>query len=300
MTATSLAGMTLPRAQWEPLAAAHAEAADAMTEGHRARAPRQERHAIEDFLFDYYSVRPSVLRRWHPGIGVALEDAPDHANWAFYRTDGGVTSVDIAAFWAARASAVERIVTLLRATASRPARLGCFGLHEWAMAYRVGDDLRHPLPLRLGQEGTDAVVESHPIACSHFDAYRFFTPPALPLNALRPTRQAQADLEQPGCLHANMDLYKWCAKLAPAIPSDLTLAAFGLAMRVRYLDMRASPYDVSELGLEPVRIETPEGKREYAELQAGFAAEASGLRVRLLEACEAIVATPENVEVVAR
>jgi hypothetical protein len=268
-----------------PLARAHAQAADALTEGHRDRAPRQQRHPVEDFLFEYYSVRPSVLRRWHPGIGVGLEDASDHAEWSFYQTDAGVTSVDVEAFWAARESAVGRIVTLLRATASRPARLGCFGLHEWAMAYRVGDDLRHPLPLRLGQAGTDAVVESHPIACSHFDAYRFFTPDALPLNVLRPTRATQSELEQPGCLHANMDLYKWCAKLAPAVPSALTLEAFALAMRVRYLDMRASPYDVTAMGLEPVRIETPEGKREYAECQAEFAVEAAALRERLIEAC---------------
>ena len=39
---------------------------------------------------------------------------------------------------------------------------------------------------------------------------------------------------------------------------------FVLAWDVREVDMRASPYDFSDLGLEPIGIETPEGKREYA------------------------------------
>ena len=50
---------------------------------------------------------------------------------------------------------------LLAATASRPARFGCFGLHEWAMVYHT-DAPRHDVPLRLGAAGTDAVVESPP------------------------------------------------------------------------------------------------------------------------------------------
>ena len=33
-----------------------------------------------------------------------------------------------------------------------------------------------------GPEGTDQVVETHRIRCSHFDAYRFFTAPARPRN----------------------------------------------------------------------------------------------------------------------
>ena len=56
--------------------------------------------------------------------------------------------------------------------------------------------------------GTDRVVESMPLRCSHFDAYRFFTPAAAPRNSGTPLAPPQSDWEQPGCLHANMDLYK--------------------------------------------------------------------------------------------
>ena len=59
---------TLPSVTWMPLARAHAERADEMTAGHRARRAAGEKHAIEDFLYDYYGTRPAQLRRWHPGI----------------------------------------------------------------------------------------------------------------------------------------------------------------------------------------------------------------------------------------
>jgi hypothetical protein len=156
------------------------------------------------------------------------------------------------------------------------------------MAYRPEDGgVRHDgVPLRLGAAGTAAVVEGSRLQCSHVDAYRFFTPRAQPLNSLRPTRDSQQQLEQPGCLHATMDLYKWAYKLAPATPGELVADCFELAADVRELDMRASPYDLAELGYPPVRIETPAGRAEYVAAQRGFAARGAGLRARLLAVCE--------------
>jgi hypothetical protein len=161
------------------------------------------------------------------------------------------------------------------------------------MVYRT-DEVRHgAVPLRLGAAGTDAVVESLPVRCSHFDAFRFFTPSARGLNLLQPTRESQPALEQPGCLHATMDLYKWAYKLEPLTPSDLVLDCFRLAKDVRELDMRASPYDLAALGYPPVRIETPEGRAEYAAAQRGFADRGQALRERLAAVCEtALAATP--------
>ncbi|WP_311197908.1 hypothetical protein [Ornithinimicrobium sp. INDO-MA30-4] len=66
------------------------------------------------------------------------------------------------------------------------------------------------------------------------------------------------------------------------VPSDLTLDAFKLARRIREMDMRAAPYDLSSLGYEPVRIETPEGKAEYVAAQRVFTREGNLLRQRLL------------------
>ncbi|MCB7137898.1 3-methyladenine DNA glycosylase [Cellulosimicrobium marinum] len=298
---------TLPAARWRELADRHADRADALTAGWRRRKPLGEKHAIEDFLFTYYPTRPAQLRRWHPGAGVALapgvptdHDGQGHAadpydgraDWRWYRTEPGGVVLDAAAYLAERGDTVRYVAALLDATAARPGRFGCFGLHEWAMVYRdraAGRDHRHPLPLRLGHEGTDAVVDAHPVQCSHFDAYRFFTPEAAPLNRLTPTRETQPALEQPGCLHATMDLYKWALKLGPAVPGDVLLDAFDLAHDVREVDMRASPYDVSAYGLAPVAIETTAGKAEYVRHQRAFAERGAVLRERLRAACTALL-----------
>lgn len=273
-------------------AAAHAERADALTADHRARWARGERHAVEDFLFEYYPATPAQLRRWHPGAGTALAAGTDlpHAAWRWYRTaPDGTVGLDVPAFLADRGDTVRYVHGLLAATASRPAATGCFGLHEWAMVYRQrAGEHRHALPLRLGEDGTDAVVEGHRIRCTHIDAFRFFTPEARPRNTLQPTRETQVALEQPGCLHATMDLYKWALKLGPAVPGELLLDAFALARDVRVVDMQASPYDVTAYGLEPLAIETPAGKAAYVREQRAFAERGQVLRARLAAVCGAL------------
>ena len=110
------------------------------------------------------------------------------------------------------------------------------------MVYRLPQEqVRHASwPLRLGAEGTDNVVERHRISCSHFDAFRFFTDDARPLNVLDPRSDDRPAFEQPGCLHAGMDLYKHAYRLSPLVPSELVADCFALARDIRVLDMRAS------------------------------------------------------------
>lgn len=139
------------------------------------------------------------------------------------------------------------------------------------------------------------MLESLPVRCTHHDAFRFFTPDARPRNALQPTRGDQVALEQPGCLHATMDLYKWSFKLDPGCPSDLVADCLEFAVEVRELDMQASPYDLSALGYQPVRIETPDGRAEYAAAQGRFAERAGPLRRRLVELCDTLLDTPRDV-----
>jgi len=278
----------LPPQVWTARSDEHADRVDALTAGARARRAAGVRHPVEDFLYEYYNTRPSLLRRWHPGPQVALIGPAPHAAWRWYVTDGAAVRLDVEGFLADRGDTVRFVRGLLAATASRPAFTGCFGLHEWAMVYR-DDGHRHSLPLRLGQAGTDAVVESHPVRCTHFDAFRFFTPAAVGLNRVRPTRATQPELEQPGCLHATMDLYKWALKLAPATPAELVADCFELARDVRTLDMRASPYDLSDHGYEPVAIETPEGKAAYVTAQREFSGRGAALRQRLLVVCDQLL-----------
>ncbi len=273
----------LSRSEWIARAEAHAERADALTAAHRARAARGEKHPVEDFLFTYYSYKPAILRRWHPGPGVVLADADERATWRWYRPVADGVEVDADAFRRERGSLYRGVVNLLRATAARPAQFGCFGLHEWAMAYRT-DEVRHAVPLRLGSDGTDAVVESHDLKCTHFDAFRFFTPDAVPRNKAPLTRDSQADVEQPGCLHAGMDVYKWAVKLGPLVPGEILLDAFELARDIRILDMEASPYDLADWGYSPVAIETPDGKAQYVARQRAVSLRSQALRAALVSA----------------
>ncbi len=274
----------LPRPAWLAREAAHQGRVDAAVASHIHRRDRGIKHPIEDFLFSYYHHKPAQLRVWHPGAGVILEDADERLNLPGHqRVPGGVV-FDVAAFVDAKSVLLTAAHRVMHATSGHRAQLACFGLHEWAMAYRTTpDEVRHTqLSLRLGHDGTDAVVESHELRCTHFDAYRFFTRPAVPRNAHTLDRASQAQYEQPGCLHAGMDLYKWAHKLAGIVSSELIMDCFDLAREIRIVDMQASPYDVSSLGHPAIPVETAEGKATYVRRQRDFAARAEVLRQRLL------------------
>ena len=288
----------LPADAWRAREEAHHARVRRYADPYLARRSAGKKHPVEDFLFTYYTQKPGQLLRWHPGAGVVLTGGPaaDRTGWKHYKRldDGELASLGLPAgtiavtfdrggFLADRHEAVAFAGIILRGTAARPAQFGCFGLHEWAMVYRQDKfDLRHEyLQLRLGPDGTDKVVEDNRIRCSHFDAFRFYTPDAIGLNELKPSRETQRHMEQPGCLHANMDLYKWAYKLLPALPSELVMDSFELSWRIRAMDMQASPYDLAEWGYPPIPIETTAGKAAYVEHQRAFAAEAAALRVRL-------------------
>ena len=277
--------VTLTPGEWTSYATGHQQRVDALLAGHLERKRRREPHPVEDFLFTYYPTRPNQLRIWHPGPGIRLLEASEYDGRRGYTYVDGAATLDPAEV-SRRADSIRWIRRLLAATLDRQPQFGCFGMHEWAMVYRTSAVRHEKWPLRLGTAGTDEVVESHKIACSHFDAFRFFTSPARPLNVLQPTRESQPTLEQGGCLHANMDLYKWASKLMPFTPSALVLDCFELARDIRTLDMRASPYDLSGLGYPAVAIETPAGKAEYAAAQRTFAHRARPLREQLVALCD--------------
>lgn len=291
MTAGTSSSLTLSRAEWTACIREHEERAGTWVDPHLERRSHGEKHPIWDFLFDYYAVRPSHVMRWHPGLGVRLADAADapHAGWRDYSVDAdGHVAADVASFLSHRRTDMENLLELLRATQTNRTQFDCFGLHEWAMVYRQ-DTTRHTLPLRLGPEGTDDVVEQHDIKCTHYDAYRFFTPPAKPLNVTVLHNTTRAGHEQSGCLHAGMDLFKWAAKMGPLVPGEVLLDCFELARDIRLLDMEASPYDCRGLGYGDVPIETPEGKAEYVVRQREFTARAEPLRHRLVAILEDVL-----------
>jgi hypothetical protein len=277
--------VVLEETAWRQRAALHRARVEQWTRPHRERRRRGEAHPVMDFLFTYYSLRPVRLEQWQPGPGVLLRGGDELLALPGHVRDGDGVRLDVDALPARIATTAAFVRDLLVATASRPVRLSCFGLHEWAMVYHSDTPRHAAVPLRLGSAGTDAVLESLPVQCTHHDAFRFFTAAAQPLNAIHPQRSDQVANEQPGCLHATMDLYKWAYKLTPATPAELLADCFALAVEVRELDMRASPYDLTEYGYSPVRIESPTGRAEYARAQAEFARRAAPLRDRLITLC---------------
>jgi hypothetical protein len=252
-----------------------------MVETSLERRSRGQKHPVWDFLFTYYTFAPRRLLDWVPGIVdadgglrefVDPPSAPD--GWPAWEAPPPPPRLNQTAEWTAE---------LCRQILDRPDRFTCCGLHEWAMVYGLPQtQIRHShTQLRLNPTDLSRFVESQSLNCTHYDAFRFFTDNARPLNQFQPDLHSRQRLEQGGCLHANMDLYKWSAKLWPWIGSDLVGETFVLATQARALDMRASPYELKSLGFEPIPIETAAGRQQVQVEQQAIADRARPLRERL-------------------
>jgi len=285
LTTPSLWQLNIPEDVWVTAEQRHRARVAAHAEGFVQRRAHGQKHPVWDFLFTYYNFSPNKLLTWVPGIQQKDKQPPLVASGAGLREHA----------WPAMkprdVKTAKWVATLCENILSRPARFGCYGLHEWAMVYKqTPEDIRHSqFPLRLPAEEISRLIDSQPLCCTHYDAFRFFTPQAVPLNATQPSLETRQQNEQGGCLHANMDLYKWATKLWPWVGSDLVADAFEVAIAGRAMDMRASPYELSNLGFEPIRIETEQGREEYRREQQALFALAAPVRKRLKDACEHLV-----------
>lgn len=276
----------LQRSEWIARKNDHEEQISGLIDDYLKRRQHQQKDPVVDFLFEYYAFRPSHLKRWTPGFGVFLKDATqgddiELSELTFFESGA---CLDPALVPENRTSGIEWTLHMLEQSAQKKPSFGCFGMHEWAMVYKLEpEQTRHNyLPLRMDKEQLANFVESRPLICTHFDAYRFFTKPARPMNKYELSRKHFAETEQAGCIHTNMDLYKWAFKLYPWISGKVLRQAFELALQARYIDMKASPYDLSEYGLEPIKIETDQGRLEYSKKQRGLYEKSQPIRQRLI------------------
>jgi len=286
-SALSTVDTVLPEGEWRDRRAHHAARVRPWVEPRQERRKSGAKHPTDDFLFEYYPYSVGKLVAWHPGYGIALSgNAVEYLEFPQYASveQGVTTRLEWLTESADRLTRLNLAIRLLEGMSSRPANTGCFGLHEWAMVYGLEqEEIRHSsFPLRLSPDEIVDTVHDVGLRCTHIDAYRFFTPAAMPLNPIEPTRATQPDLDQPGCLHANMDLYKYAMWFSPYVSSELVADCFELARSARTLDMQASPYDVTKFGLEPIRVETAEGRVQYAARQREVMTHAEPLRERLL------------------
>lgn len=275
----------LSKTQWKRRQDEHRQAIAQIVDPYLEKKQHQQSDPILDFLFEYYAFRPSHLKRWSPGTGVLLENATRQTAPPISEltiTDEGAW-LDPAHFPENRKSSARWILSLLKNSLEKEPSFGCFGMHEWAMVYK-SDNVRHNhLPMRMDKEKLADFVESRPLVCTHFDAFRFFTDPAKPMNKFYLSREKFNQTEQAGCLHTNMDLYKWAFKLFPWIGSDLIQEAFFLAVDTRRIDMKASPYDLRKRGLQPIKIETKEGRKDYVAKQKDIYRRSLPIRQKLIE-----------------
>jgi hypothetical protein len=278
--------ISLAREVWRARATKHHARVSEWIDPVLERRSRHARHPVYDFLFEYYSFRPAQLLRWSPGPGVILEGAEMTDGAGVWESVRGCQQLK--AFPAARRDFVDRAISFLTNTGERPPNFSCFGLHEWAMVYREPAIRHQEVPLRLSRPDLDSFLESQQLSCTHFDAFRFFSEKAKPRNSMQLERTLTAEMEQPACIHVNMDLYRFCYKIAPWIESELLADAFSLARAARELDMRASPYDLAEFGFEPIPIESADGRALYVRLQREIARSAEPVRMRVLKAYQLI------------
>lgn len=315
----TVSGIALQEKVWRLRASAHVQRIHGLFGGispvEAATTCRQ--NPIFNFIFTYYfGYKPSDLTRWSPGAHIELSIEGDvaavkqllaRADWTVKpdrRGKGSVIFLDMSLHQRKKIDSLKHAHNTLIATARRLPVRTCFGLHEWAMLYDTGDinsatsgRFQKDLPLRVTQSELNAVVEAPgALQCSHFDAYRFFTDGAKPKNLHTDlSRERQELYEQPGCVHATMDLFKYALRLAPMLPSEVLADALEIAIEARILDMRASPYDLTAaftsdnpLGIDPspVMVETQSGRKQYAELQFALACKAAPIRQALIKAYE--------------
>jgi hypothetical protein len=310
----------LPSLEWVARAERHASELETLLYPPgttvKSRSHSVKMHPIYNFLHTYYRYSTKEITAYSPGLGVVLEResleegavlCKRHLQEKYVQhTEQGYVYdlMDMRSKPSSRYGwiSVTKVRDILQATANRQPFYGCYGLHEWAMLYSgggggVGGDAselkrqqeRHQqLPLRVSQAVIDEVVTAPgQLRCTHYDAFRFFQPEAQPLNLHTPlTRPTQVAYEQPGCVHANMDLFKYAFTLYPFLPSDLLLDTLKLALRCRKVDMRASPYDVSHYlpdSEPPICVETIEGRKVYMLEQEALAEAAAPVRARVLQ-----------------
>ena len=247
ISSASMTMTTLSDSEWKQRAAEHLARAERHTLAARKRRDHGESHPVEDFLFQYYPYPFALLENWHPGCGVALE-------WTA-TVESPTPTPPFSDRWYSYSCGALVADPGLLSTKERE-RLRWIGELLTATRSRAPNFACH------GLHEWAMVYRGREVR--HEKTTRLRLPQA-EIDALVESRAIC-------CSHHDA----W-------IGTELLLDCFELAMELRDLDMRASPYDLSDWGRQPVRIETAEGRRIYETEQRRLAEKAVPLRDRLIE-----------------
>ena len=184
---------------------------------------------------------------------------------------------------------------LLRATAARPARFNCFGLHEWAMVYRVADGASRTacrcgsaprVPTRWSNQCRCAAATSTPTGSSP-SRRRRGTPSTLTRRAqagrgaagVRARRRWTVQVGVQAGAAGRIRAGRWTASSWPQTPGCWTCGP--------------APTTCAGYGFEPIAVETPGGSRGVRHGPSRRSAErAAPLRAAIAERCHGAGGTP--------
>ena len=165
----------LPIEVWQSDQQIHQEKIAELLEPYLEKRSRHKKDPVLDFLFEYYKFRPSHLKRWSPGINRALEfhDFDSLPEFSEFSIENNIAYLNPDFFPKKRLRSVEWMLGLLKNSRSQKPLFGCLGMHEWAMVYKSKEVRHNQIPLRLSMDEINQFVESRPLVCTHFDAFRF-------------------------------------------------------------------------------------------------------------------------------
>ena len=133
----------LESVHWKQAMADHKDRVQEWTTPYKKRRSKTESHPVHDFLFSYYSYSIGRLESWHPPAGTHLEFSPtenkhipSHFSENYYTKKGGYLFLDPTKS-VSRLNSHRWILQLLEHTQKNKPIYGCYGMHEWAMVYKL-------------------------------------------------------------------------------------------------------------------------------------------------------------------
>ncbi len=174
--------VVMPREKWMPLLEQDRARAVALL-GENACKLKDRDNPVYNFFSSYYGrfFKPStLLRDWSPGINKILvgvnskEDGFARCQgWAQTEEGDIYIDPDPKRLSKNRLMGIRWIRRFLEISSTKPPRLNCCGLHEWAMLYAPesstgssGINKHQNLPLRVHQRVVNEVVEQGPVSCT--------------------------------------------------------------------------------------------------------------------------------------
>ena len=180
--------------------------------------------------------------------------------------------------------------TLLTATAARPARLSCFGLHEWAMVYR--SPRPGTPPCRSGWAPRAPTRSSRPCPCTAPTTTRSGSSPrrARPRNAVAPGARRPGGARAarlPARHHGSLQVGLQARPRHPGRPGGRRASS----SRPTSASSTCGPAPTTSPRSATRRCPSrpPAGRAAYARAQANFALRAAPLRERLVDVCTALL-----------